>query len=538
MEPQESGRDAAPSGRLSPSMRPTTFVLLVTLVNAVLYHLPLFSFAAANLTLSSGHGRLAFATLTIALLGLTAIGFALLALVSTRLLKGFCMAAAIGNSIAVYFVATYHVVLDKTMMGNVQNTDLAETRELMHPALFACVLILGVLPALLLWRVRIVPSRRRHLAALAFAGFAVTLAWGYLASSTWGWFDKNSKKLGGMVMPWSYAINLGRYSVPALLGPTTQIPLPPATSASDAKTVVILVIGEAARAANFQLYGYPRPTNPLLSQEGVIALKNATACSTYTTASVRCILSHVDSGSEFSTRYEPLPSYLQRSGVDVIWRTHNFGEPPLKVQTYQKAGELAAQCTGPNCAYDEVLLTGLEERIRASTSRKVFVVLHQHGSHGPAYSTWYPPEFEYFKPVCKSVELGSCSKEELLNAYDNTIRYADYNVARTIDVLKRLQGTATLMIYLSDHGESLGEYGLYLHGTPWSIAPDFQKDIPFLVWMSDEFARQHGVQATTIGLQSVHSQRDIFHTVMGAFSLRSDAYQEQYDIFSPAFSNR
>jgi lipid A ethanolaminephosphotransferase len=301
---------------------------------------------------------------------------------------------------------------------------------------------------------------------------------------------------------------------------------------------VILVIGEAARAQNFALYGYDRPTNPLLAEAGVVALRNATACATYTTAAVRCILSNVDSESAFSTRYEPLPTYLQRHGVDVIWRSRNFGEPRIKVQSYQKATELAATCTGERCKYDEVLLSGLEQRIRDSSSRRVFVVIHQTGSHGPAYYTRYPAEFERFKPVCKSVELSHCSPQELVNAYDNTILYEDYFLHQTIGLLKTLEHTSALLIYISDHGESLGEFGLYLHGVPYSVAPDVQKDIPFIVWMSDEFIRRKAVEASRLESQSRHSQRDVFHSVMGAFSMRSDAYAAGFDIFNEAFATQ
>jgi len=520
--------------RLTPSA--ATFIALTAGLNALLYHVPLFSFATSHLDLSSFTGGLTLATLLVALFAETVLLLTLLSLISHRILKPFCMLMAIGNAVAVYFVVTYHVVLDVTMMGNVQNTDFAESSEYLHPTLIVYLLVLGVLPCWLLARVLIRPTPRRHLAVMALACLSITVIWGLLASSTWLWFDDNSKRLGGMVMPWSYVINLGRYEVPRLMASDVQVPLPPATFSSNEKTVVVLVIGEAARARDFELYGYKRPTNPLLSKAGVVTLKNASACSTYTTASIRCMLSHVDSESPFSKRYEPLPSYLQRNGVDVIWRSRNWGEPPIKVQTYQRANDLMAGCAGARCDYDEILLSGLEQRIRTSASQRVFVVLHQSGSHGPAYYRKYPSEFEYFKPVCKSVELGKCTHEELVNAYDNTILYEDYFLSRAIGVLRKLEDTSTLLIYVSDHGESLGEYGMYLHGLPYAIAPDVQKDIPFIVWMSDEFIRQKGVQAGRLESQGSHSLRDIFHTVMGAFSMHSDAYMGEYDIFSETFS--
>jgi lipid A ethanolaminephosphotransferase len=516
----------------------TSFIAVTAVVNAALYHLPLFSFAAANLDLASFTGDLTLATVLVVLLSETVLLFTLLALLSDRLLKPICMLIAMGNAIAVYFVLTYHIVFDETMMGNLLNTDFAESSEYLHPTLIVYVLVLGVVPCWLLARVRIRQTPRSHLIALALICLSITVTWCLLASRTWLWFDENSKRVGGMVMPWSYLINTGRYLVPRLMASGVQAPLPPATFSSTGKTVVILVIGEAARPQNFQLYGYNRPTNPLLSKASVVALKNATACATYTTAAVRCILSNVDTGSPFSKGYEPLPSYLQRSGVDVIWRTRNWGEPPIKVQTYQKASDLSADCAGAQCAYDEVLLAGLEQRIEASSNQRVFVVLHQSGSHGPAYYTKYPSEFEHFKPVCKSVELGKCTHDELVNAYDNTILYEDYFLFRVIGVLKQLQDTAALLIYVSDHGESLGEYGMYLHGIPYAIAPDVQKNIPFVIWMSDEFFRRRAVQIGRLESQRIHSQRDIFHTVMGAFSMHSDAYMGEYDIFSETFSNK
>jgi lipid A ethanolaminephosphotransferase len=523
--------------RLRASPTAITFIVVAAVLNALLYHLPLFSFAAGKLDLSSFTGDLTLITLLVVLLSETFLLLILLTLISHRLLKPFAMLIALGNAVAVYFVVTYHVVLDETMMGNVLNTDFAEASEYLHSTLIVYVVALGVLPGWLLTRLHIRRTRRLHLAGMALASLLIAVVWCLLASRSWLWFDQNSKRVGGLAMPWSYIINTGRYLAPRLMASDVQAPLPPATFYSQERTVVILVIGEAARAKNFQLYGYSRRTNPLLSKAGVVALKDTTACATYTTAAVRCILSNVDAGSAFSKRYEPLPSYLQRNGVDVIWRTRNWGEPPIRVQTYQKANDLSADCAGTRCAYDEVLLSGLAQRIKASSSERVFVVLHQSGSHGPAYYERYPSEFEYFKPICKSVDLSKCSHEELINAYDNTILYEDYFLWRAIGLLKDLQDMAALLIYVSDHGESLGEYGMYLHGIPYSIAPEVQKDIPFIVWMSDEFLRQKAVQVDRLRVQGSHSQRDIFHTVMGAFSMHSDAYMGDYDIFSATFAD-
>ncbi|MFP6814289.1 MAG: sulfatase-like hydrolase/transferase [Pseudomonadales bacterium] len=412
------------------------------------------------------------------------------------------------------------------------NTNFAEAAGFLHPKLFGYLLVFGLLPCGLLAIIRIQSAGRLRLAVTALATVFIGLGWIYLASGTWLWIDENAKKLGGMVMPWSYVVNVVRYQSAPLRSSHEYALLPPAIFATNDKTVVVLVIGEAARAQNFSLYGYARPTNPSLTESGVVVLKNAIACSTYTTASLRCILSHTDTGSVFSERYEPLPSYLQRQGIDVVWRTTNWGEPSIKVQSFQRGRDLKQDCTGTGCDHDEVLLTGLSERIRSSKRHNVFVILHQRGSHGPSYYSEYPRQFELFTPVCRSVALNQCSRDELRNAYDNTILYTDHFLGRVIHLLNNLMNTSAVFMYISDHGESLGEHGLYLHGAPFSIAPDEQKNVPFIVWMSSEFADRKGITFTQLGQRDGHSQKNVFHSIMGAFDMRSDVYDARLDVFN------
>ncbi len=511
--------------------RVTVFIVAVAFANAVVYHRPLFSFGAASLDYSSLSGVITLATLFFLVIFVTTLIFSLVALASERLIRPLCVLFALLNALALYFIKTYGVVLDETMMGNVLNTNLAEASEFVHPRMLVYLLFLGALPCWLLVRVRVRRQRLPGRAIFPLAILAVGVGWTYATATTWLWFDKNSQMLGGMTLPWSYVIGASRFMTERFLASRQQTPLPPARFLADDKTIVILVIGEAARAENFSLYGYGRTTNPMLAASGAVVLLRSQACATYTTASVLCILSPVDPGWHYSNSSEVLPSYLQRHGIDVIWRTHNWGEPPLKVQTYQRARDLQQYCEGNSCNYDEVLLRGLEQRIRASTKRKIFVVLHQRGSHGPAYHERYPNEFEIFKPACHSVELHQCTNEELVNAYDNTIVYTDYFLNRAIEILKDFPETATMLMYISDHGESLGEHGLYLHGVPFSIAPDDQKDIPFLVWMSDGFRQGKGIAASQLDPQASHSQANVFHSIMGAFDMRSDVYDGRLDIF-------
>jgi lipid A ethanolaminephosphotransferase len=515
-----------------PNLQVAGFIVVVAFGNAIFYQKPLYDFAVGNLDYSSLNGVLTLATLFFLVAFVTTLALSLLSLVSHRLLKPVCMIGALCNALALYFVDTYAVVLDRTMMGNVFNTNFAEASSFFHPKLLVYLLMLGVLPCWLLSTVQI--EKARLLRRISFLIIVVIIGsgWFYANAKTWLWIDKNSSKLGGMVMPWSYVVNMSRHYGNHLAASREQTLLPAAQFATNEKTIVLLVIGESARAKNFSLYGYRRLTNPLLAEAGVVALPQSHACATYTTASLLCILSHGDSARHFSRSYEPLPNYLQRHGVDVIWRSNNWGEPKLKVQTYQYAKDLRRECQGDACGYDDVLLHELDERIRSSPKEKIFVVLHQGGSHGPSYYNKYPKQFEVFKPVCKSVELHQCTNEELVNAYDNTILYTDHFLHRAIGLLKAFPKAATMMMYVSDHGESLGEYGLYLHGTPYSVAPDVQKDIPFVIWMSDGFKRARGISTTELIRHPSYSHDYVFHSVMGAFDMRSAIHNRQLDLFS------
>ncbi|MCP4470483.1 MAG: sulfatase-like hydrolase/transferase, partial [Gammaproteobacteria bacterium] len=229
-------------------------------------------------------------------------------------------------------------------------------------------------------------------------------------------------------------------------------------------------------------------------------------------------------------------TYLQRHDVHVIWRSKNWGEPPIRVDSYRSSGKLRKFCE-TNCKYDEVLLTGLAEEIRVAGKNRIFVILHLKGSHGPKYSKRYPNSFEIYRPVCLSVELQECTLESLVNAYDNSIAYTDHFLGRVVDLLQQFDDRPTMMMYLSDHGESLGEGGLYLHGAPYALAPAEQKEIPFLLWMSERFVAGKNVSIDQLRSQPKHSQVNVFHSMLNAFDLQSEVYREQLDIFSPGFTD-
>ncbi|GAA0235309.1 phosphoethanolamine--lipid A transferase EptA [Marinomonas primoryensis] len=514
--------------------RTSTFVLLMTILNLALYHWPLLSFANKNLAILTLNGMQTLLTVFAVIYLVTALVLYPLFILSRRLGKAVCVIFAIGNSLATYFVVTYNVILDKTMMGNIFNTQYSESEQFLSLKLIAYFIVLGLIPAWLIIRTSIQKTSRVRLFLHLTITVIVASTWVWQSQSHWLWIDDHAKQLGGRIMPWSYVGNAARYQSDRAKQNIVQTLLPDATFRSNKKTVVVLVIGESARAENFSLYGYDRLTNPLLTASDVITLKKATSCATYTTASVKCILSHVNTSGVFSENFETLPSYLQRQGIDVIWRTKNWGEAPIKVSSYLTSGDLKKHCEGLECDYDGVLLTNLTEQIRASDKQKVFVVLHQTGSHGPSYYSKYPKEFEVFKPVCRSVELNNCTQKELINAYDNTILYNDHFLDNLRQILDGLSQTSSAYLYVSDHGESLGEGGIYLHGTPHTIAPDQQLKVPFFVWMSQSFIDQKHISVDKLKQREQSTQANIFHSVMGAFDMDSEIYNKDLDMFEAA----
>jgi len=425
----------------------------------------------------------------------------------------------IGNAVAVYFINTYGVIIDETMIGNIINTDYAEASSFFSFKLILYIVLFGVIPSIYIIKVKVINVALKKFFITSSLTLLFIVIVVFANASNWLWIDKNSKQLGGLAMPWSYVVNTFRFYIHKHQENQKEILLPNAIIKDNKKAIVVLVIGESARSQNFSLYGYQKNTNPLLSKTKNLFSFNATSCATYTTAGVKCILEHKNTND----LYEILPNYLYRNNVEVIWRTTNWGEPPIHIKNYQRGESLAADCKGDGCNYDEILLAGLKEQILASKKDKILIILHTSTSHGPTYSKKYPPKFEVFKPVCNSVELGNCSQEELINAYDNTIVYTDYILHRIIEDLKQLKQYNSTMLFVSDHGESLGEKNLYMHGLPVSIAPKEQFEIPFIVWLSDSSKR--------LKPNKTLSQNHVFHSVLNFLGVQSPVYDENMNIF-------
>jgi len=305
------------------------------------------------------------------------------------------------------------------------------------------------------------------------------------------------------------------------------------------RELVIFVLGETARADRFSLNGYHRETNPLLKKEDILNFTDVASCGTSTIVSVPCMFSNLGRENythEKALSTENLLDVLGHTGrVNILWRDNNSDSKGVALRaTYQ---DFRTQTFNPVCdleCRDEGMLAGLQEYIDKKTKGDIFIVLHQLGNHGPEYYKRYPKQFEKFTPVCKSNDLGTCSDEEISNAYDNVILYTDYFLSQVIGFLKSNDSRfETSMIYVSDHGESLGENGLYLHGMPYAIAPVAQTQVPLIMWFGDSIKHEIKIPAIRAMAHNPYSHDNIFHTVLGLMEVNTPLYDPAKSILNP-----
>ena len=508
-----------------------TFSCIASIGTLLLYNIPFFNYVAQNTNETIGGKLFLLASLVVIMLALNFMMTYLMMWLMRMVGRILLAILSIINATAVYFIYTYSVMIDATTIENVFNTRYSEASGFFSWPLWLSILISGVLPALFCLLQPVVFGKAKRMAVYCGSALAIVLVVASLNISQTLWISQHDTELGGLLQPWSYVVNTGRVISFQHDEQAEEIKLPDGTIADHEKAVVVLVIGESARKANFQLYGYERDTNPLLSRQEGLKVYQANACATYTTAGSKAILEPKNSGD----LYELLPNYAYRTGVDVAWRTSNWGEPPIHIDEYLTDTDLAAQYPDENADYDGILFSGLRERIESSPKDKVLIILHTSTSHGPKYADKYPKAFEVYKPVARNIEEGEKNIGMLINAYDNTIRYTDFLLDSLINTLRAMTDWKSAMIFISDHGESLGENKLYMHGLPMKLAPKVQYEIPFLVWISDGFRHYKPTSSeedVTAGeLPSVLEQHYIFHSVLNLLSIHSPAYNEDYDIF-------
>ena len=401
-----------------------------------------------------------------------------------------------------YFTDAYSTIFDTNMLINSLETDQAEAMGLMSLSFFIRVMILGVLPAVIISKLTIkhTPLRRALFQRaitliLSIALIAVCLLPFGDQYATFFRQHKMVRSYANPITPIYSVIKLGTDYVDELRRPDTMI-----LHATDAKRsaaigskakpkLMVFVVGEAVRADHIGLNGYKRDTTPLLaSQSDIYSFKNAASCGTSTAYSVPCMFSYSnrsDYNPDEADYNENVLDTLNKQGVNVVWRDNNSSSKGVADRVTFESYKTEAN--NPNCdieCRDIGMLDGFDKLVKSSTPPKdTLILLHQMGNHGPAYYQRYPKAFEEYKPVCMTNELSKCNDQSVINGYDNAIRSTDYFLNETIKKLKPYEADYdVVMVYMSDHGESLGENNIYLHGMPYGIAPEAQKHVPLIIW--------------------------------------------------------
>lgn len=491
--------------------------IVLALYTTIAFHFPAFKVVINNIE-GGWNGVLIFTSVLLLMLTLNYFFYYLLLYLGRGVGKFIIAFTFIADAVCLYFINTYEVLITDIMMGNLFNTNVSEASGFVSITAILYILLLGVPPCIFIYANKTNYSTFKRFLLNVLVSILIILMVLVANMRNILWIDRNATQLGSLLMPWSYTVNSIRYYQLVLKRNQKEIKLPDAKITNDSKDVCILIIGESARRQNFSLYGYKRNTNPLLAKDSVTCYY-ADSEATYTTEAVKAIIDHKST----EDLYEVLPNYLYRNGVDVIWRSCNTGEPPIHIEKYYDQEKLVQRYPNADARYDEILIEGLEDEIKDCENNKQLIVLHCSTSHGPTYNQKYPANFEKFTPVCNTVEVSSANKGELINAYDNTILYTDYLIHSVIEVLKKFPDRRCCMIFVSDHGESLGEHNLYMHGMPIKMAPKEQYEIPFIVWQNDS--------ATTTKKFGSVRQYYVFHSVMNYLGIESPIYEEGYNIF-------
>lgn len=458
-------------------------------------------------------------------------------------LKFIAILLVLATSFTHYFMETYHVVIDHTMIQNTLETNLNESLDLLTLKLVAYVFFLGLLPSWFIYRAQIEYGSLKEEAFSTLKGLllSVTLIAVILFSFSkfYTSFFRENKPLRYYTNPTFYLYSSGKYIHDIFY--KREAKLQPLGRDAKSKSgevgtrkLSIVVVGEAARANRFSLNGYTRQTNPLLEKEAIVNFSNVASCGTSTAISVPCMFSHLERqnySDKVAKSTENVLDILSHAGVNVLWRDNNSDSKGVALRVAYE--DFRTPKTNTICdeeCRDEGMLVGLQEYID-SQKGDIVIVLHQMGNHGPAYYKRYPKAFEKFTPTCQTNQVEQCSSEEIGNAYDNVILYTDYFLSKTISLLKANDKTfETALIYMADHGESLGEKGLYLHGIPYFMAPSEQTHVGALMWFGAQSEQRIDVSALRAKANQDYSHDNLFHTILGFMDIETSLLQESKNI--------
>jgi len=526
------------------------YLALFALYIALFLNISFYKQAFALLPVDSLHNGLVYATLPVVAFCVinNIVTLASFLWLDRLLISLFILVSAAAQ----YFIMTFGVVIDRSMIANIIDTTPAESFALASTKMVLTLLLSGLLALIIAWWVRVKKPLNAwrgvalRVTSLGISGLLIVLI-ALLFYKDYASMFRNNKELVKSLNPsnsivavnsWYAHNRLAHLPLVRIGEDATQKPV---MKNAPRHNLTILVLGETSRADNFSLGGYGRETNPRMKQDNVVYFPNTTSCGTATAISVPCMFSNMPRAhynEELAQHQEGLLDIVQRAGINVLWNENDGGcKGACDRVPHQDMNRLnlPGQCIDGEC-YDDVLFHGLEDYINHLKGDGV-IVLHTIGSHGPTYYHRYPKNLRTFSPTCDSNEIQNCSKEQLVNTYDNTIVNVDYIVDKTIKLLQSKQDTLTTsLVYLSDHGESLGENGVYLHGLPWSIAPDTQKHVPMVIWLSDDYQQRYKVNYQCLkdhAKANHYSQDNLFSTVLGLAGVSTKEYKASDDILAP-----
>lgn len=480
---------------------------------------------------------------------LTAVNLLVSLFAFRYLFKPWLVLLLLTAAMAAYFVNSYGIFIDREMIRNIMETDVREATELFSWKLLLYFIVLGLIPSALVVRTPIrYASLPKELLNKVLVWLGSALVVGLIAVGFYQDYAslfRNHREFRNLIVPigyvyasYSYTKRQLRSPPPALVPIGEDAMLGEEWTSGGKKVVTVVVVGETARAENFSLNGYDRETNAHLKQQDIIYFDNVHSCGTATAVSLPCMFSssdrtHFDSEQQKYT--ENLLDVFRHAGLPVLWRDNNSGCKGLCSRVDREDLTRlpdSALCHDGDC-YDMAFLPKLQEKIDAY-DKGLVLVLHQKGSHGPAYFERVPKEAQTYTPYCHTNQLQQCTRSEIINAYDNTIAYTDYFLAKVIEFLKRHEAEYDAsLIYVSDHGESLGESGVYLHGLPYAIAPEQQTHVPMLAWLSDGFAQRFHINRDCLAANrsQPYSHDNLFSSLLGMLDVRTEVYNDAEDLF-------
>ncbi|GIU33105.1 phosphoethanolamine--lipid A transferase [Shewanella schlegeliana] len=523
------------------------FTFILSLYYVCVFNIPLFQIVKQGVDKQSDVNMVFIATMPFFLLFALCFLFSIFSF--KYLTKPFFILLTLVSSSVFFAALQYGVVFDYGMIENTFQTNQSEAATYLNWASMVNFAMTGALPALLIYKVNIqykpLPKELLHKALFMLSMLAGVVIIGLFYYQNYVSFGRNNDIMKRYIIPTYFIGSTVKYvDVNYLQEPLAykQIGLDAKVTTEKAKpNLVVLVVGETARAQNYHYYGYNRDTNAYTSKQDLIVFKDTSSCGTATAVSLPCMFSRMGRDNYDARREKFQDSaidVLNHAGIQLDWLDNDSGCKGVcqNIESITIDHDSDPKlCNGEYC-YDQVLLNELDKRLKSIKQQDTLLVLHIIGSHGPTYYLRYPEQHRHFKPDCQRSDIQNCSHEELINTYDNTILYTDYILSQVVEKLKAEHTEFdTAMLYISDHGESLGENGMYLHGAPYSLAPDEQTKVPFLGWFSAGFAEQNHLSLTCLAKEAQKggfSHDNLFDSLLGLMNVKTSIYRQDADIFS------